>query len=150
MRINEIMTTPVVSVEMDDTLRAVRELFDQHGFHHLVVVDRGRLVGLVSDRDLLRHLSPFIGGPSERSIDAASLNKRVHQIMSRRIVAVREDAPVEKAVMLMLDRRISCLPVVDDQGICRGIVTWRNMMEWCLSGKCGLTPAASPEPALHT
>ena len=60
MTVGQIMTRVVTTIGMDDSVRLVRHLFDEHSFHHLLVVDRGRLVGVISDRDLLRNVSPFI------------------------------------------------------------------------------------------
>lgn len=74
MQVSEYMTTRLVTVEMDDTLDTVREIFDNTGFHHLLVVERGEVVGVLSDRDLLRHLSPYVGTASETARDAATLH----------------------------------------------------------------------------
>ena len=53
MSIRRIMSKSVVTVAMDDPLSRIKETFDRHGFHHLLVVDAGELVGVISDRDLL-------------------------------------------------------------------------------------------------
>jgi acetoin utilization protein AcuB len=128
--LRQIMTTHVVTVSMDDGLRMVRQLFEQHGFHHLLVVEDGRLVGLISDRDLLRHVSPFVGHDlAERAQDMATLNKRAHQIMTRKPIFAHPDTTVPEAVALILDRRISCLPVVDERTRPVGVVTWRDILK---------------------
>ena len=59
MRIEEIMTSRVVTVRFDDTLSTVKEIVDAVKFHHLLFVEDGELQGVVSDRDLLRAMSPF-------------------------------------------------------------------------------------------
>ncbi len=61
MQVQQVMTGHVVSVSMDDTLETVRNLFASHRFHHVVVMEDCKIVGVISDRDLLRHLSPFAG-----------------------------------------------------------------------------------------
>ena len=128
--VKEIMTTRVVTVSMDDSLRSVRGLFEQHRFHHLLVVEGHKLVGIISDRDLLRNLSPFLGhNLSERTQDAATLNKRAHQIMTRGLISAGPDTTLQAAVELMLKQRISCLPIVDEQSRPLGIVTWRDILE---------------------
>jgi len=137
MNVESIMTTRVVGVRMDDTLRTVKHLFEHHPFHHLVVFEHGKAVGVLSDRDLLRNISPFIGKLAERSMDEATLNKRVHQIMTRRIIAVRRSTPITDAARMLIDHRISCLPVLDDDGRCEGIVTWFDLMKWMINRECG-------------
>jgi CBS domain-containing protein len=70
MDVGSIMTTRVVSVEMDDRLDVVKKIFDTLKFHHLLVVDTGgKLKGVVSDRDLLRALSPYVGSAAENARD---------------------------------------------------------------------------------
>lgn len=143
MLVESIMSRTVVTVGLDETLGGVQGLLDRYRFHHLVVVDGGRVVGVVSDRDLMRNLSPFVGKASERAMDAASLQRKVHQIMSRRPVTCRGDEPIASAGLLMLQHSVSCLPVVSDSGACRGIVTSRDVLRWCLQSGCGVMRAAA-------
>ncbi len=138
MFIKEIMTRDVVTVDMDDTLVLIREVFDLKPFHHVLVTEMGRLVGVISDRDLLKNISPFVGKFSERTQDLASLRKKAHQIMSRAPVTVLETTPIPEASAKMLKSGISCLPVVDEKGFVRGIVTWRDMLKWCYEAGCRL------------
>jgi acetoin utilization protein AcuB len=128
MFLSEIMSKPVVTVEFDDRLREVKEIFDRLRFHHLLVVDNGKLFGVVSDRDLLKALSPFIGTLSETERDVHTLDRRVHQIMSRRPVTLRPDDRVAAAIELFLQRGISCVPIVDEHNRPVGIVSWRDIL----------------------
>ncbi len=88
MSIEKIMSKTVVTVEMDDSLKVVKDIFDNTNFHHLLVVESGKLFGVISDRDLLKSLSPDIGTVAETSKDTATLNKRAHQIMTRKPVTL--------------------------------------------------------------
>jgi acetoin utilization protein AcuB len=129
MDLGSIMTARVVTVEMDDRLEIVKEIFDSMNFHHLLVVDEHkRLSGVVSDRDLLRAISPYVGSAAETARDLATLNKRVHQIMTRRPVTLRPQATVAEAVSLLLAHRISCIPIVDEEFKPVGIVSWRDLL----------------------
>jgi acetoin utilization protein AcuB len=134
--VSSIMTRRVIAVSMDDTVSTVRHLFERHRFHHVVVVDKGRAVGVVSDRDLLHHISPFVGQGAERPLDRATLDRKVHQVMTRKLVWVKEDVFIEEAGQLMLHHTISCLPVLDEAGACVGILTTHDVLRWCLQGKC--------------
>jgi acetoin utilization protein AcuB len=126
------MTAHVVTVSMDDTLGHVRQVFERHRFHHLVVVEHGKVVGVLSDRDLLKNISPFVGQVSERNMDRWSVNKKVHQVMTRSLVSVTRETPIGDACRLLLAHRVSCLPVVNERGGCAGIVTWRDLLNWAL------------------
>jgi len=130
MDLADIMTARIVTVEMDDRLQVVKEIFDTMSFHHLLVVDEHKkLSGIVSDRDLLRALSPYVGSASETARDLATLNKRVHQIMTRQPKTLGPQSTIAQAVNLLLTHRISCIPIVDDQFKPVGIVSWRDLLK---------------------
>lgn len=133
MLVREIMTPRVVRIRPDDALATAAALFEQHRFHHLLVVDGGRLAGVLSDRDLLKNVSPFINKMAERPQDVQTLQRRVHQIMTRQPVTILVSDSIEAAGRRMLSCRVSCLPVVDENQRLRGIVTWRDL----LRGLCG-------------
>ena len=128
MGIEKVMTKKIVTVEMDDSLATIKEIFDNTGFHHLLVIESGKLCGVVSDRDLLKSLSPNIGTVAETNKDLASLNKRVHQIMTRKPVVITANAGIYEAVDLFNQHAISCIPVVDDENQPIGIVSWRDIL----------------------
>src|ERR1700679_1612628 len=126
----DVMTAPLVTVEIDDPLEVVKQIFDSVKFHHLLVVDAGKkLCGVISDRDLLRALSPYIGTASENARDTATLKKRVHQIMTRQPVTLAPEATVADAVRVFLEHRVSCIPVVGPGFKAVGIVSWRDVLK---------------------
>jgi len=123
------MTTQVVTVEFDDRLRVVKEIFDAVRFHHLLVLEDGKLFGVISDRDLLRSLSPFIGTLAETTRDIGTLDRRVHQVMSRKPITLGPDATIAEAIGLFLTRNISCIPIVDEGARPIGLVSWRDILK---------------------
>jgi acetoin utilization protein AcuB len=128
IRVEDIMTRKVATVEMDDSLSLVKRIFDQARFHHLLVTRNDELVGVISDRDLLKSVSPYIGTVSETTRDLASLNKKVHQIMSRYPVSLLLSATLADAVELFNTHRVSCIPVVNVYNHPVGIVSWRDVL----------------------
>lgn len=128
MSVSAIMTSPPVTVEMDDSLGMVKDIFEQTRFHHLLVVDSGKLFGVISDRDLFKALSPNIGTAAEGWRDAATLNKRVHQIMSRDPVTLDADAAMHDVIDVFNTHDISCIPIVDTEGRPVGVVSWRDLL----------------------
>lgn len=129
MTVDKLMSKSIVSVKMDDIIGHVKDLFEQHSFHHLLVVDAGKLVGVVSDRDLLKAISPNLGTAAETVKDSMSLSKRVHKIMSRKIISVTPDTGLFHALQLFNQNKISCLPVVDKANHPVGILTWRDILK---------------------
>lgn len=129
MSLENIMSSPVVSVSMDDTLSQVKEIFEHTSFHHLLVVEGKKLVGVLSDRDLLKALSPNVGTVSETQKDLATLNKRVHQVMSRHPITLQPTATVYDAIHIFNHNKISCIPIVDADNYPIGIVSWRDILK---------------------
>lgn len=127
--VEKIMTKHVVSVDMDDTLKDIREIFEHVRFHHILVMENNKLVGIISDRDLLKAVSPYANTSSERPRDAATLKKRAHQIMIRNPIAIAVDGGVLEAIRLFIDQKISCLPVLNKDGSVAGILTWRDVLK---------------------
>ncbi|WP_042263870.1 MULTISPECIES: CBS domain-containing protein [Paraburkholderia] len=146
MQVEKFMTSRVVTVGFDDTLATVREIFAQASFHHLLVVEEGRLQGVVSDRDLLRAISPFIDSVVESARDLGTLNKRVHQIMSRKPLTLRPESSLSDAVALFLSNKISCIPIVDAEFRPVGIVSWRDVLRYLVpmdEGEAGAQEAGA-------
>ena len=129
MSVREIMSQPVVTVEMDDSLKKVKEIFDNSRFHHLLVVESGKLFGVISDRDLLKAISPNIGTAAEINRDLATLKKKVHQIVTRNPVTLGPEAAISEAIEIFNAYSISCIPVIDDQRKPVGIVSWRDILK---------------------
>jgi CBS-domain-containing membrane protein len=54
---------------------------------------------------------------------------RIHQIMNRSLITVDKETSIDQAAYLLIDKRISCLPVVTDDGAIEGIVSWRDLLK---------------------
>lgn len=123
------MSSPVLTIALDDDLTVVDKKFSSTKFHHLLVVENNKLLGVVSDRDLLKALSPKIGTAAEKLNDTATLNKKVHQIMSRKPICIEENKSVHDAITLFLENNISCIPVIDTNNTPIGIISWRDILK---------------------
>lgn len=128
MIVETIMSKTVVTVEMDDSLKIIKNIFDNTFFHHLLVVESSTLFGVISDRDLLKALSPNIGTMLETPRDTAALNKRAHQIMTRKPITLLPDADIYQAIEIFNKQIISCIPVVDNTDKPVGILSWRDIL----------------------
>ncbi len=125
MNVASIMTRSVLTVEMDYFVQIIRDIFNNFEFHHIPVLENQKLVGVISDRDLIDR--------EERN--TITLNSKAHEIMSRTPITVDVETRIEKAGDLLLENNISCLPVISPQGSVKGIVTWKDILNFYLKNK---------------
>jgi len=128
MAVANLMSKAVVTVEMDDTLKMIKHIFDSTNFHHLLVINDDKLIGIISDRDLLKALSPNLDTVSETPKDLALLNKRAHQIMTRNPITLLPSAKVYDAVDIFHNNNISAIPIVNNDKKAVGILSWRDVI----------------------
>ncbi len=115
LTVEALMSTPVLTVSPDDGVDTMTELLEEKGVHHLVVTDgQGRLVGILSDRDLL----PFHGQTCPVS----------EVLNGQRILAASPHTVVAEATRAMVEQKISCLPVIDESLLPVGIVTVTDIL----------------------
>ncbi|MCD8139870.1 MAG: CBS domain-containing protein [Planctomycetaceae bacterium] len=128
--VTEIMSGRVAVLSFDDTLLTVQGIFDRVRFHHLPVVDEnGYVIGILSDRDFLRMVSPFFGTINEQNRDKEIMSRRVGLIMTRNPICAIIKETILDAVRIMISRKISCLPIVEPGTTCLlGIITWKDVV----------------------
>ncbi|WP_028772643.1 CBS domain-containing protein [Shewanella waksmanii] len=127
IKVETIMSTRVVTIDMDDRLTVAKEIFDNAPFHHLLVTEDGALQGVLSERDYLRALSPHLGKICETERDSETLQKRAHQVMTRKPVTVSPQSSIDQASELMLKHGIGSLPVLNNAELV-GIITWKDLL----------------------
>ena len=122
--VKDSMTREIVTLSPDETAGTALALCRERRIRHLPVLSEGRLLGIVSDRDL-RSSTPALGDQAR----AAALQEiLVEDVMARDVVTTLPDDPIEQAANTMRERRIGCLPVVDG-GELVGIITTSDVME---------------------
>jgi len=144
MNIMNFATRNVVSVLPDDSIDKAICLMEERGFRHLPVQVDGRVVGMVSDRDIL--LSTGWALEVERQAPDVLGQRvvgptRIEQIMSRPAVSLSSASTAGEAARLMLERKIGALPVVQG-GRTVGIVTETDLLHWLEELASGGSPAA--------
>ena len=118
-QVKEVMTRDVVALRPQQPFAQALALLAQHRFRHLLVTDAdARLVGVISDRDLLRCMS--------READLERVT--VADIMGAAVVTVQPDTSLSEAAARMLSRRINCLPVIENDKVC-GILTSTDLLQ---------------------
>jgi CBS domain-containing protein len=126
--VGEIMRREFVSLRAGDRLDFAEDVMALGRIRHLPVLDQGKLVGIVSQRDLLANsLSKALEfDPKDRRSFLKSVD--VSEAMTRNVITIGEGMPVEEAARLLLRHRIGCLPVVDASGVPLGLVTETDLI----------------------
>lgn len=145
MKVREIMKSPVISVTKDNTIKEAVNLLEKNDINGAAVLDRGRLVGMITRADIFRSILPSYTDicEDERYLkDHEFIEERIERvssmkvagIMSTAVVSVGPDTPIIKAGSIMLLNKIKQMPVTSgDEPL--GIVTLtdisRNILERC-------------------
>jgi acetoin utilization protein AcuB len=129
MRVEDIMTTKVFTVEQHDLIDRVFFLIHYEKIRHLPVVEKNKVIGIVSDRDLYKVLGPknnsnVIEGNTELHV----VHKKVQNIMHRGVITIAPDAYVSEAASSMANNRIGALPVVDKDNKLLGIISATDIL----------------------
>jgi acetoin utilization protein AcuB len=143
MFVRERMSSPAVTITPDTPLQDALPLMHEHRFRRLPVVDeKGRLVGIVSERDLL-YASP----PPSTLLSGLELNHllaelQTREIMTQEVITTTPDTFVEDAARLMVENKIGGLPVVDEDNRVVGVITetdvFKAFIELYRAGHTGL------------
>ena len=130
MLVVDWMTPDVVAVKPETSLLKCRNLLKEKNIRRLPVVDGdNRVVGIVSDRDV-RGASPSKATTLEvHEMQYLLAELKARDIMTPRPLTVKPEATVEEAALLMLDRKIGGLPVVNDDGALVGIITDQDLFK---------------------
>ena len=129
-----IMCTNVHTVTPEASLGELKEIFERVDYHHLLVQEKGRLMGVVSDRDISRHLSPFLNTSGENRNDRKQLDMSGTELMSTQLITVSKETAIDSASILLLENNISCLPVTGAQQVIEGIVSWKDILQYHVYG----------------
>lgn len=113
LRIRELMNREVAALDPQATVAEALELCTERRIRHVPILDEGRLVGIVSDRDL-RDAGSQAGGEEAVGQAAALMEIAVGDIMTRSVITAHPQDPVGYAARQMEERRINALPVVEE------------------------------------
>ena len=126
----QIMTKNPEAVTPSDTMEAVREIFERHGFHHVPVVEDNKLVGLVSYTDYLRLVRSIFDNKQESKKKKKTLHATVvEDVMTRNLLCLSKEDSAETALRIFKTNQFHSLPVIDDNNKLVGIVTTYDLMK---------------------
>ena len=130
MFISRSMTGKVITIGKDAELLEAKKIMEDHKFRHLPVVDGdNRLVGIVTDRDI-RSAMPSITlkGSEVQEAEQKGSVIRIEDIMTKDPVTVTPTYTLQDALLLIQKTRVGAFPVVNDQGVLKGIISIRDLI----------------------
>jgi acetoin utilization protein AcuB len=123
----EVMQPKIVTISVDESLSTVEDIMRLGGVRHLLVGRGGKLVGVVSQTDLLRLSLSSLNSEGDDYRRAFLQALDVSQAMSSPPITIEAHATMEKVSMLMAQHKIGCLPVLDGDDLV-GLVTITDVL----------------------
>jgi len=131
-RVRDIMQTKIVTISVTERLSTVEDIMTLGRVRHIPVVHGGKLVGVLSQRDLLRASLSELGSFGNEARRAFLHAIEIDRVMSTPPVTIEPNAAVQLAAHVMADQKIGCLPVVEE-GELVGLVTETDVLCWVAS-----------------
>ena len=133
MLVKNWMSKEVITVDEDDSMQRATKLMKEKNIRMLPVMKKGRLVGVVTDRDLKR-----ASASDATTLDIHELlylisKIKVKDIMTKKPITVPPDFTVEETAEVLLDKKISGVPVIDQQGVLVGTITQTDVFRVLIS-----------------
>lgn len=127
--VREIMMGSPVTLKPEDTLDLANDVISLGRIRHIPVLADGRLVGLLSERDLIGAAANQIFGLKQKSKSALLKTVLIRDVMKKKVVTVTPDTAIKDAAHLMATKKIGCVPVVSD-GALVGLLTTTDILRY--------------------
>jgi acetoin utilization protein AcuB len=128
MFVGDRMSHPVISVTPETPIHEALVMFRQEGIRRAPVMKKGKMVGIISESDLLNASPSPVTSLSIWEINYLLSKVTVKQIMTKKVITITADTPVEEAARLMVDKKIAGLPVVNN-GMVVGMITETDLFK---------------------
>jgi len=128
MLVQHWMSRDVVTVEAETPFLEARLILKEKGIRHLPVVDHGKLIGVITDRDLKEAAPSGATGLDVYELNYLLLRMKVRDLIKKEPITIKPTNSVEKAALLMHDHKIGCLPVVEESGNLIGVITETDLL----------------------
>jgi len=133
MLVKNWMSKDVITVDIDDSMQNAIYILQKHNINILPVMENGNIVGIITDRDLKK------ASPSDATtLDIHELlylisKIKVRNLMKKPVYTIPHDFTIEEAAAILLEKRISGLPVVDEKNQLIGIITRSDLFQVIIS-----------------
>lgn len=134
-QVKDVMTKDVKTLTLDDTVEACIKFMKENRVRHIPVIDspsgedeKRCFVGIVSQRDVFRQVSPYLGKIGQEDSDTEALKQPLVQLVTRSPKSVSPETPIKEMISIMVDNHVNMVPVLDEQNLV-GIVTSTDILK---------------------
>ncbi|MBI4618783.1 MAG: CBS domain-containing protein [Desulfobacterales bacterium] len=128
MKVKDIMAEDVVTLEINEELSLADDIMHLGRIRHLPVVEKGKLVGIISQRDLFKGSLASVMGFGEKAKRDFLKTVAVKEIMIKKVITISPEADIKEAGRIMLEKKIGCLPVVGKDELV-GLITETDILK---------------------
>jgi CBS domain-containing membrane protein len=134
MKVKDIMVRDVATLDLNDELTLADDIMKLGRIRHLPVVDEGRLVGIISQRDLFKASLASAMGFGEKAKREFMKTVAVKEVMVDHVITVSPEEDIKKAGRVMLEKKIGCLPVIEGDELV-GLITETDILRHYVESK---------------
>jgi CBS domain-containing protein len=125
----EIMMGSPVTLKPEDTLDLANDVISLGRIRHIPVVDDGRLVGILTERDLIGAAASQIFGLKQKNKSALLKSVLIKEVMKKRVISAAPNTPIKEIAHLMAEKKVGCVPIVS-AGALVGLVTTTDILRY--------------------
>lgn len=131
-KVDAIMTRDVVTCDINEPLKTINDIFDDKHIRHVPILSEGKLVGIMSQTDILRISFGNTFGDEQEDADEAIFDMlSINQVMKHSPITVNANDPIRAAAEIFTDKEFHALPVMDEEQLV-GIVTTTDIIKYFL------------------
>lgn len=127
MIIKDILIPGLKTISVEESMATADKILREHNFRHLPVTENGKLVGILSDRDVQRAMTVMMSGEKGQET-LIQKHKKVSEYMSTPVHTMKETESVSKLVREMVNRKVSCYIIQNETGREIGIMTTEDLL----------------------
>lgn len=124
VKVEEIMTTPVITMDLHTSIEEAWKLMDERNIHHLPVMEDNQLIGMCSRTDVLKRVILNERGELEQAMPEG-----VDVIMQSEVVTAKQGTEIRQVAMALTQYHIGALPIIDEEENLVGIVTLSDLVK---------------------
>ena len=132
LTIGDRMTADPMIIRPEQTVGEALVIMFERDIRHLPVLERGSLIGIVSDRDFRQFLGRAALCDKDRRKEERGLRYPVREVMSSHPITIKSEVPIKKGVEVMAEHKVGALPVVDLDETLIGIFTEWDALQYCI------------------